>query len=344
MWYIYFAIFVAFCAVAVFIPGEMPDFDIKIFDRNNTKVYKGLAITIIILAHYMNEFGHGVRLFTPLGGIGVAIFLVLSGYGLNESWLKCEEMVNGGGTDTSQPYDKWWQKRIVSVFIPYAIVQLIFYWPFHRFDIVSFLMDLTCINPLYHNGWYLNHLLLMYIMFYCVHRVKILRNNKLLIYTVVSALILLFAPELHAEQAFSFATGIAISCYKEHINTLLKIRNVIILMILGVSFLVIKQLPLIRQAPQFVMNCVQLLIKLPLGLAFIALTYYLGKRIKLFALNQIGLISYELYLIHGYCLKIWNQSIMDAILFIVVSALLSVVFWKGYRIIRDQLSVKLKLR
>lgn len=56
------------------------------FTRDNTTVYKGFAILCIICSHYMNLMGKGVTLFTPLGGIGVSIFLFLSGYGLNESW------------------------------------------------------------------------------------------------------------------------------------------------------------------------------------------------------------------------------------------------------------------
>lgn len=53
---------------------------------------KGVAIICVVLCHYMGTFGQGITVFTPLGGIGVAIFLILSAYGLNESWNQ------GGGT------------------------------------------------------------------------------------------------------------------------------------------------------------------------------------------------------------------------------------------------------
>lgn len=341
MWYTYFAIFVAVYVVGLFLPGKLPNFGDEVFERNNTTVYKGIAITIIILAHFMNEFGHGIRWFTPLGGIGVAVFLLLSGYGLNESWSKSEMMQWG---DTDKPYDKWWRKRIVSVFIPYVIVQIILYWPFHAFNITAFLLDLTCIKPLYHNGWYLNYLLIMYIMFYCVQRFVSNKNIRFIIYLSISIIILIYASEMYAEQAFSFTTGVTISSYKDRIHKKFKIRNIIFLLILGVGFLTLKQLPVIRQAPQVMMNGVQLFIKLPLGLSFILLAFYCGRWIHFRVSYRVGLISYELYLIHGYCLKMWNQSIMDAILFILVSVLLSIAFWKGYEIVRKKLYISLKLR
>ena len=56
------------------------------FGRTNTKVMKGVALLAVMLCHLMGKFGGGTTLFTPLGGIGVSIFLMLSAYGLNESF------------------------------------------------------------------------------------------------------------------------------------------------------------------------------------------------------------------------------------------------------------------
>lgn len=56
--------------------------------KDHTTIAKGLAMFCVMLCHYMGHFGGGVTYFTPLGGTGVAAFLILSGYGLNESWKK----------------------------------------------------------------------------------------------------------------------------------------------------------------------------------------------------------------------------------------------------------------
>lgn len=47
--------------------------------REVSNICKGFAILIIILCHVGNYF---TRILTPLGGAGVSIFLILSGYGL----------------------------------------------------------------------------------------------------------------------------------------------------------------------------------------------------------------------------------------------------------------------
>ena len=58
-------------------------------DKNSTTIYKGIAILAIMMCHAAGYFGGGnITYFTPLGGIGVAIFFLLSAYGLNESWNK----------------------------------------------------------------------------------------------------------------------------------------------------------------------------------------------------------------------------------------------------------------
>lgn len=60
--------------------------NINFLDKDSTDMMKGMAILCVVLCHYMGTFGQGITVFTPLGGIGVAIFLILSAYGLNESW------------------------------------------------------------------------------------------------------------------------------------------------------------------------------------------------------------------------------------------------------------------
>ena len=58
-----------------------------IANRNCTTTLRGIAILIIMIGH-VGVSGFGCRLFNPFGGIGVAMFLFLSGYGLSESFKK----------------------------------------------------------------------------------------------------------------------------------------------------------------------------------------------------------------------------------------------------------------
>lgn len=58
----------------------------SICDRKLTEAFRGIAILLIMTQHLAGHLG--TNIFTPFGGIGVAIFLVLSGFGLNESFKK----------------------------------------------------------------------------------------------------------------------------------------------------------------------------------------------------------------------------------------------------------------
>lgn len=73
----------------------MSEKKVEFMDRYFTSVMKGIAILGVMLCHFMGTFGNGITLFTPLGGIGVSIFLIMSGFGLNESW-KTRGGQNGG--------------------------------------------------------------------------------------------------------------------------------------------------------------------------------------------------------------------------------------------------------
>lgn len=55
----------------------------SICDRKLTEAFRGVAILLIMIQHLAGHLG--TNIFTPFGGIGVTIFLVLSGFGLNES-------------------------------------------------------------------------------------------------------------------------------------------------------------------------------------------------------------------------------------------------------------------
>lgn len=62
--------------------------DFQMDNRQYSLFLRGVAIMLVVVCHCMGQF---TRIFTPFGGIGVALFLILSGYGLNESFRR------GGG-------------------------------------------------------------------------------------------------------------------------------------------------------------------------------------------------------------------------------------------------------
>lgn len=271
-----------------------------------------------MLCHFMGRFGHGITWFTPLGGIGVAVFLMLSGYGLTLSWEK-------------SGHKAWWRKRLLSTFLPYFLLEVIAYWPFHEFTVQGFLLDITMIAPRYINGWYLTYLLMWYVAFYIVMRIPIRQSFRICIFAILSvASFIAFAKSvpLRAEQSVSFLIGVIFAgLSQDRIKMIYKLRYGLIAMVVGVAFLGIKQLPFIRNSGEYLYGSVELMIKVPCALGLMIIGYHILKRVRLKAFYGVGVISYELYLVHGYVLENVPVTWWGILLFVVLTAAVSFLMW-----------------
>ena len=223
--------------------------------RNDSNILKGIAILLVMFCHFWALYGGRFnRLSTPLGGIGVSLFLMLSGYGLRISWRK-------------HGISCWWRKRIVAVLIPYVISRIIAYWLWNPFNTKSFLYDITLLRPGYMHGWYMQYLLWWYVAFYVTSKIS---SNKICpLYGVLSAFaIFLFVTTspLKAEQSLSFLTGIVLAdCLT--IDKLKKIgfKIIALLLINSFCFLLLKQIDYIRNSPPLLFKFVELVIKISGG-------------------------------------------------------------------------------
>ena len=168
--------------------------NIEKLSKNQTNTLKGIAIIVILIAHIGTRYS---RFFTPLGGIGVAIFLILSGYGLELSYQK-----NG--------LKNFWKKRLLNVFIPYFCIELISLL-FIPKSYISFILDVLLIVPKHPLGWYLNCLLIWYILFFLI---RMFRSSDKVKFFLMFTVTLCFAcfyfitkNNIYFEQSFSFVFG-----------------------------------------------------------------------------------------------------------------------------------------
>ena len=282
---------------------------------------RGVAILLVLLCHMVGTFFNGrVVCFTPLGGIGVAIFLMLSAYGLNESYIK-------------HGLTNWWRKRLIAVWIPYFIIECSFYWTFHEWNFWDFFKDITFIKPLYQNGWYLNYLAVCYIMFYLIMSNSLTRKHKIVFWGVLSIVSFLVLSPIRAEQSFSFFAGVILSEKKEKLKKL-NWKTGSILIIFSVAFLVLKQTSVIRNAPPLIYNLVQLMIKLPCGIGVCGWIISINKKLNLKFLDLVGKISYELYLVHGYVLGMVSISVGGAFIFVLISTIVTIIFYYAVKVIK----------
>lgn len=286
--------------------------NLSFMSKDYTMTIKGLAMILIMLGHCTCQF-QGGRLMTPCGGIGVSIFLVASGYGLNESFKK-----NG--------LANFWKKRIIKVWLPYSfitIVAAIFCLP----TLKEFVFQMLCVNCLY---WFVPYIIICYLVFWGVS--LFIPKYRLLIFLISGISTLFLLPDLQAEQAMSFFTGVWLS---ENINFIQKVDRkrmqsfTLFFIAVGALFLALKQTSIIRNLDvDFVYNMCQMLIKWPLAIAVVFGLMFCQKVIGNPFIYFTGVISYELYLVHFRFYTLVGNNILNALVLLVSSYIVSWLFSK----------------
>jgi peptidoglycan/LPS O-acetylase OafA/YrhL len=266
---------------------------------------------LIILCHTGD---HVSRIFTPFGGIGVAMFLFLSGFGLNESYKKIG-------------LKSFWPKRIGRVCFPYWLLAIVCF-VIYNYSFKTFLLDISFIRAKY---WFVSYLILNYICYY--FSTLFFSRRRVILMLIFSIISLVLLPELEAEQSFSFVLGMLVSDKKEVIKSKNRyfVYWAVLFLIVGCLSLLLKQTSFVRGYQGYVLyNVVQLFIKMPIGLFFIIIC----RNMSIFRYNRffiwIGLMSYELYLIHMLLLPIlYNHwSIIWLILFWLSAILISYIYYR----------------
>lgn len=297
---------------------KRPTKDFNFFGRTHTNYIKGFAIFLVLLSHMGGKFG--IRYLTPLGGTGVAMFLICSGYGLSESFKR-------------KSLSDYWKNKILSVWFPYfllqsivAIVALMFFSV--DFSLTKYLSDILLINYRHPYGWYLQILFFWYIIFYIIHKASFLKPNSRLVVLTAISLALIFVPnKLWAEQALSFLTGLYLSYNKKIFPIKDKRLITITLLLIGVFFLAAKQINFIRNLPWILAILNQLLIKLPLGIGLSLLVYQYQYLFKNNMFVYFSNFSFTLYLVHGYTIDMISiPSNLNILLFLITTLFLSWMF------------------
>lgn len=283
------------------------------FSRDYTNVLRAFAILLVMMHHVSNFYD--CKYFTPLGGIGVSIFLIVSGFGLNESYKH-------------KGFSSFWGNKIVRVILPcWIVISLASLIKIENFNLYNFIKSLLCVDV----NWYVRYLFYWYTIFYFT--TKYLANQRLLIFSLIAGFMLIFLPEIEAEQSFSFLLGVFISCKTYRGKSLLfyieKLK--ILFLILGILALLFKQSVFVRSFEGTAyFNIVQLTMKLSLGLFFVALIQLIYSRYYSVVINYIGKISYELYLTHCaflFLLHSFDNSIWSIMLFYAISVLSAIVLY-----------------
>lgn len=278
--------------------------ELTILNRTHTLISRGFAGVCIMTQHITNDLGTSV--FTMLGGTGVAVFLILSGFGLNESFKK-------------HGLEKYWRKRILNVFLVYALFELLML-PIRKdwSGIIPFLLDITCIKT---KAWFLHYLLILYVCYWLINKFIHKHEIKAVCWAIIAALTLIFGSDLEREQAVSFALGVLMSEKKEKIIACLGKRNNMITVTavsytVSFGFLFLKHTAYIRGLFGTVPYAlIQIGIKVPLAIGIMMLVCMLSNLFNSAPFKLLGKISFELYLVHLVLLRFFNVLTMTSSMF-----------------------------
>lgn len=193
-------------------------------DRNYTTAIKGFSILTVVWAHSGARLSVGGIQF--IAGIGVALFLMCSGYGLEIS-------------DEKNGLKGFWRKRLLGVCLPFWVVELVGLLATSTFSIKAYLLDFCFLKPATSYGWFMGYIVICYLIFYAVKMlIKDRRMQMVVLFGLFAIWFVLesvfFAnpdmPFLRARQMLSFPVGILLAVNKDKIErTLTKTKNILIL-------------------------------------------------------------------------------------------------------------------
>lgn len=276
----------------------------KAFSKEHFLYLKAIAILAVIVGHVGNFTEK--TWFTPLGGIGVAIFLFCSGFGLSESYQK-------------QGLHRFWRKKLLGVYLPYFVVEVIAGIVCRR-SILDIVLGLVFVKRSHPYGWYMQYLIVCYLLFWLAYKWIPHQTARLILFGVCSLASFVLLPNLQGEQAISFLAGILFSVHgKSRLipkDRALPVSKWVLwgigLLIVSAVLLALKQLPVVRTQHHYVITLLNLLLKSSFAAGVIAITSVFAPFAKW--VGFVGVISYELYLLHGYSLSFIGENVFGTFL------------------------------
>ncbi len=280
------------------------------FNKEATNQLKGFAILTIIFSHigfFLYSDQKFLYPFSILAGVGVNLFLFLSGFGLTVSHLK----------SPLSPFI-FYKKRLSKIFIPVWVVITIFlladfFWLARNYPLMEIIKNylglFTTANPNFSLNsplWYFTLILFYYLIFPWIFFKKAPWISPVLILIISLILIRLPLPvsadnlALYKLHLWAFPLGMLFGLVIQHIKFKLnKFLKLLILTIAVVIFLYTSVNSGVGGNPK-IEQAISLITTLTLVIIF-SLSRFNFKLLSIF-----GIYSYEIYLLHWPILSRFN--------------------------------------
>lgn len=163
-----------FFLILPFIIMFIPNRNYDLMSKEDTLAFKGILSTIVIL-HHISQVENNlpiIHYFANFGMYAVGVFFFISAYGITKQLkLNREKYLSG-----------FLKKRIFKLLLPISIVTIIYIvlniLVFHKsYTINSIINVYKSGSSIINNGWYLNSILVIYLIFY--FSFKFFKNIKI---------------------------------------------------------------------------------------------------------------------------------------------------------------------
>ncbi len=306
-------------------------------NRYYTTALKGISMLTILWSHVGACYGvEGIQF---IGTVGVSLFIIFSGYGLQLS-------VEANGLKD------YWKRRFFHVILPYWIAEGIGLVASGQLTFKVYLLDCLFLKPATGPGWFMQYIMVCYLMFFLVKLMirkdipkepekceeRILYGVFLLWFIIDS---LFFArpdmPFLRARQMLCFPFGVSMAKEKEAFEKEASKQGPFFFgSIIGLLFMGITQLQAVKEMPYIVQNLLSLFTVFPLAIAVLTVTKRHLWLVNNWVMNQIGLVSFEVYLVHAFTMENLQMSVSSFAAFLGVTTvgawLLHMLIRKGNQI------------
>ena len=278
---------------------------------------KGFAIVLIILGHL---WVHVVDSLPKLlfGGEAVALFLLLSGYGLTCSYRS-----------RVVPHRAYFMARMKKVMVPYWIITvfllsldfMILNKTYSLQDIIMTMLGIninTTTRYIDYVRWFITFILIWYVFFFIA--ISYFKDGYRLFFLIICAVILFpldyYITQLGFYQVFAFPIGCTMGYYYKDLNSAFK-RQPTFFISIAVTLLIVVILYKFASSRIFYPFVPTIIIKAideGSSIAFCAALVIISATIGFYGyqsllLSFLGTISYELFLLHGAFLIKYNPII-----------------------------------
>ena len=310
----------------------IPKTNVDYLSNKSTKSLKGLLALFIIFHHVSQKIttGENFSNFEYMGRYIVALFFFLSGYGLYFQY-----------SNNATYMENFLRKRLTRIFIPFfvfVVIYVIYRATLGEVVNVDFFLSFwRDHNNIIYNGWFINSIIVLYVIFYVSFKKK---DSKIAIFKLVFfTLVYIFwkAYQNHGDWEYvsimAFLLGVFWMKDRSIIDKFIEKNYFVLLVSFSILMYVFRRYEVIMKNIGITNKYVYYVIVGNLY-TMIFVVYFLLLINKLNFSNKyldlLGDISFEIYMIHGlvmhYLGKFFVSSAVNDVIYTIVVLLVSIVF------------------